>query len=154
MRRLFLSAISIFFFTQVYCQSQKLSNEFKRLSWLEGTWIRMYAKPGRNSNERWIRISGTEWQGFGLSMKGQDTAVLEKLKLIIKDDSIYYVADVPENNQPVYFKLTEISENAYTCENVEHDFPKKIIYQRDGKKLKATISGNGTSIDYWFEKIR
>ncbi len=114
----------------------------------------MYAKPGRNSNERWIRISGTEWQGFGLSMKGQDTAVLEKLKLIIKDDSIYYVADVPENNQPVYFKLTEISENAYTCENVEHDFPKKIIYQRDGKKLKATISGNGTSIDYWFEKIR
>ncbi|HEV8284256.1 MAG TPA: DUF6265 family protein [Chitinophagaceae bacterium] len=137
------------------CHSQsptKASDNFKKLDWLEGTWIRTNVKPGRSANERWIKVSATEWQGFGLNMKGQDTTLLEKLKLIIKDNTIYYVADVPENKQPVFFKLTEISENGFVCENPEHDFPKKISYQKEGNKLKATISGDGKSIDYFFEK--
>ena len=56
------------------------------------------------------------------------------------------------NQKPVYFKLTEITDIGFVCENQEHDFPKKIAYQLDGKKLKAQISGNGKVIDYLFEK--
>ena len=57
---------------------------------------------------------------------------VEKLKLVIKDNNIYYVADVPENKHPVDFKLIEISEMTFTCENPEHDFPKRIRYQEEG----------------------
>jgi hypothetical protein len=49
---------------------------------------------------------------------------------------------------------TEISAASFTCENPEHDFSKKIVYQKDGDKLKATISGDGGSIDYFFEKVQ
>jgi hypothetical protein len=76
----------------------------------------------------------------------------KKFKLVIKENNIYYVADVPENKQPVDFKLIEISENAFTCENPDHDFPKRIRYQENENTIKATISGNDKSFDYLFEK--
>ena len=85
-------------------------------------------------------------------MKGNDTAFVEKTKLVIISNLIYYVADVPGNKEPVYFKLTSINDNEFIVENAAHDFPKKITYTRDGSKLKATISGDGKSIDYFFER--
>jgi len=39
--------------------------------------------------------SATELQGWGITMLGADTAFVEKIALIIKEDHIYYVADVP-----------------------------------------------------------
>ena len=85
-------------------------------------------------------------------MQEQDTAFIEKVTILIRDNNIYYVADVPENKQLVYFKITEIHDHGFICENAEHDFPKKISYQVDGHDLKAQISGNGKSIDYVFKK--
>jgi hypothetical protein len=154
MKRIYLFSILIVCLSNTKGQSQKIINDFAKLAWLEGTWNRTNVKPGRNGNEHWTKMSETELNGLGLTMKGQDTVSLEKLKLMIKDANIFYVADVPENKGPVYFRLTEVSETSFSCENPDHDFPKKIIYQRDGKKLKATISGNGRSIDYFFEKVQ
>ncbi|WP_315820030.1 hypothetical protein [Paraflavitalea speifideaquila] len=62
------------------------------------------------------------------------------------------MADVPQNKEPVYFKLTAITKDGFTCENPNHDFPKKIDYKLDGNKLRATISGDGKAIDYLFER--
>jgi hypothetical protein len=152
MKRILFLTILTFCLASSYCQSQKVADDFKKLEWLGGVWTRTNAALGRSGNERWVKISGIEWQGFGTTMKGQDTVFLEKLKLIIKDDAIYYVADVPENKQPVYFKLTEISEGRFVVENPQHGFPKKIIYQKDGDKLQATISGDNKSVDYFFQR--
>lgn len=130
-----------------------MAEDFSKLSWLEGTWIRTnITKPGRSAHERWEKSSKQELRGYGVTMQGQDTVFQEMITVLIKDDAIYYVADVPQNQQPVYFKFTEITESGFVCENPDHDFPKKIIYQLEGKKLKAQISGNGKADDYWFEK--
>ena len=91
-------------------------------------------------------------QGIGIAMKGRDTVFVEKFRLVIKGNNIFYVADVPGNKQPVDFKLTEISKKGFTCENPEHDFPKRIRYQKEDNTIKATISGNGKSVDYLFDK--
>ena len=152
MKRTFLIITLLFVAKTIYSQSQPSITDFKRLDWLEGTWNRTDLKPGSSGHERWLKLSATAWQGFGVTMKGKDTAFVEKLKLIVKNGNIYYAADVAENKETVYFKLTEITENGFVCENPKHDFPKKISYQKDGNKLKATISGNGKSIDYLFEK--
>jgi Domain of unknown function (DUF6265) len=131
---------------------QKITDDFKKLEWLEGTWTRSNTKPGRTAHESWQKISTNEWQGLGVNMRGTDTAFLEKLKIIIKEENIYYVADIAANKEPVYFKMTVISDNGFVCENPQHDFPKMIAYQKDGNKIKATISGDGKSMDYFFEK--
>jgi hypothetical protein len=85
-------------------------------------------------------------------MNGSDTSFVEKIRIVVKDNELNYVADVPENKEPIYFKFTELTATGFVCENPAHDFPKKISYQLDGKNLKATISGDGKSMDYLFVK--
>ena len=132
--------------------AQNINEEFKKLDWLEGIWTRTNVKPGRSGYEKWQKTSSSEWLGFGVNMNGNDTTFVERLKLVIKEDNIYYVADIVANKEPVYFKLTTITANGFVCENPDHDFPKKISYQKNGNGIKATISGDGTSMDYIFEK--
>ncbi len=154
MKKALLLVAILFSIEAAHSQSspQKITDDFKKLDWLEGTWIRLNTKPGRTAHESWQKISTTEWKGLGVIMKGTDTAFVEKLKIIINAEYIYYVADIAENKEPVYFKLTVITDNGFVCENPQHDFPKTIAYQKDGNKIKATISGDGKSIDYLFEK--
>jgi len=128
------------------------ANDFDKVLWLEGVWNRTNVKPGRTAHERWTKGTGKELIGFGVSLKGADTAFVEKIKIVAKDNALYYVADVPENKEPVYFKVIEITAAGFVCENLQHDFPKKIVYQREGKNLKATTSGDGKSIDFLFVK--
>jgi len=152
MKKIFLLPICASSLHLGYSQSQKVADDFKKLAWLGGTWVRTNAQPNEIGSERWVKMSGSEWQGFGVTMKGQDTVYIERLKLIIKDDAIYYVADVPENKQPAYFKLTEVSDNRFVVENPEHEFPKKISYQKDGDKFRATLFDDTKSVDYFFQR--
>jgi hypothetical protein len=134
-------------------QAQISEKDFLKLTWLEGTWKRTNAKPGRSGSEMWKKLSDKEWRGKGVNLRGTDTVFIEKIKLVSKDGSIFYVADVPENKAEVYFKLTELSDTHFVCENPQHDFPKKIAYIRQGNTLKASISGDGKSMEYLFEKM-
>ena len=148
MRKLILLAIILFSLKT----NAQADTAFAKLQWLVGEWTLTNPKPGKSGLEKWIANSPTELQGWGITMKGNDTAFVEKTKLVIISNLIYYVADVPGNKEPVYFKLTSINDNEFIVENAAHDFPKKITYTRDGSKLKATISGDGKSIDYFFER--
>lgn len=142
----------VFLIFSLNAQSNIKTSDFKKLDWLNGDWINNNPRPGTNGNEKWSKVSDVEWKGLGTTMKGSNIIFQEKLRLIMKDGFIYYVADVKENKEPVYFKFTELTDNMFSCENPEHDFPKKITYQRDGNRLKATISGNGKFVDYFFIK--
>ena len=150
MRKFILLAI-IFYSLKSFPQT---ANDFSKLKWLVGEWRRTNITAGTSGLEKWVINSPVEMQGWGITMKGSDTSFIEKTKLLIKEGHIYYVADVLENKEPIYFKLVNINENKFTCENSLHDFPKKITYTRDGDFLKATISGNAKSIDYFFERKR
>jgi len=132
--------------------STQTTDNFKKLKWIEGTWRRTDSKDGQSGHERWLKSTPHELRGYGVTMKGQDTLFVEKLRILIKEDNLYYVADVPENQNVVYFKLTEITNSGFVCENPDHDFPKRIAYQAENNKLKASISGNGKSMDFHFEK--
>ena len=124
--------------------------DFNKLSWLEGSWKRTNTKQGRTASESWKKGKGNEWIGVGISLKEKDTVFVEKLRILVKDNSIYYVADVPENKAPVYFKFIELTNDGFVCENPDHDFPKRISYKKEGNNLKAITSGDGKSIDFLF----
>jgi hypothetical protein len=127
------------------------AQSLKEIEWLVGTWNRTNVKAGRSAHERWIKTAGG-LQGWGVSMNRADTSFVEKLRIVTKDNKLYYVADVQQNKESTYFLITEITPTSFICENPKHDFPKKIAYQADGNKLKATISGDGKSMDYFFER--
>ncbi|MGE0589403.1 MAG: DUF6265 family protein [Cyclobacteriaceae bacterium] len=133
------------------CNPQK-SEKLDQLQWIQGTWNRTNVKPGKSAHERWKQMPDGTWQGWGVSFTGADTSFLEKIKIIEKDGKLYYVADVPENKEPVYFEFTTLTPSGFVCENPLHDFPKKIEYILNGSKLEAITSGDGKSIPFQFEK--
>lgn len=124
------------------------------LGWLVGSWKRTNNKPGQGGNERWIIDPDIGLRGFGITTKGSDTLFIEKMRIVPGDNNaLYFVADVIENPMPVYFRITSIQQSFFTCENPNHDFPKQISYRRKLKHLEVTISGNGKTMDYQFDKI-
>jgi hypothetical protein len=130
-----------------------IRTEFERLYWLNGVWNQTnLTKPGKELVEQWNKSGDYEMRGQATTTQNGDTVFVERTTLLIKDNAIYYVADVPQNNQPIYFKLISITANGFVCENSKHDFPKKITYELTGSQLKATISGNGKSLDYLYVK--
>ena len=141
---------------QFSCTETKSTSgtNIEQLEWLIGHWNRINVKEGRSAHERWEKVSDQELRGWGVSMNGNDTTFIEALKIVLKDNEFYYVADVPENPEPVYFKLTELSQSGFWCENQNHDFPKKIQYELKGDSLAAITSGDGKQLRFSFVKSK
>lgn len=146
----------ILFISITDCIAQDITlNDFKKLEWLIGKWDRTnLTKPGRTGYEVWNKTGEQEFRGHGGVLQGKDTLFVEKFSIVIKDNTIYYTADVPENKQPIYFKMTSVNDSGFVCENPEHDFPKKITYQLEDATLKAQISGNGKLSDFIFTQSK
>lgn len=124
------------------------------LGWLVGTWKRVNNKPGQTGSERWLIDPEIGLRGYGVTLKGNDTIFIEKMRIVNGDNNaLYFVADVIENPKPVYFRITSVHQSDFTCENPDHDFPKRIYYRRKMKQLDVTISGNGKSMEYKFQKV-
>ena len=127
--------------------AQKISS----LKWLEGSWQRENTKPGTTAFEIW------EWNkktltGIGFTLEKSDTVFVERLRIVAKDENLFYVADVAHNPEPTYFKITSVNKTGFTSENPAHDFPKKIEYTLDGNRMVSTISGDGKEIPFIFTK--
>ncbi len=98
---------------------------------------------GVTATESWTKVSEQLFEGVGLNMKGSDTTFVERLRIEIKDNDIFYVADVRENATPTYFKITSLTKSGFISENPEHDFPKVISYELKEGTLTAIISDGG-----------
>jgi hypothetical protein len=149
--------LGMMFSSLVFAQSptEKVMSDFHSLSWLEGRWSRINIKrPGRTAYEVWKKPNDKEFTGIGITLQGTDTVFVEKLKIVIQGNEIHYVADVPENPELVHFKFTAQSPQGFTCENPNHDFPKKISYRLEGNTLNAQTSGDGKVQEFIFEKVK
>lgn len=152
MKKIICFIISVCFIS--VCFSQNSTKTLSDFEWLLGKWERTNGRPGQATYEHWTKESDTKFTGFGWTMKGKDTAFVEKFSLMIKDNDIYYVADVSQNPAPVWFKITEHTNNTFVSSNPKHDFPKMIGYKMESESLMtATISGDGKEIPYKFKKI-
>lgn len=143
--------------TLIFCGSigtsnaqESVSEKFKKLRWLSGEWLRSNSKPGQHGYENWSRASDTRLIGIGVTMEGEKTIFVEQMELSIVGDDIFLNVSITGEPKPAQFKLTAISENSFTCENPEHDFPQKIAYTRKDDKVKAIVSGGGETLYYEF----
>jgi hypothetical protein len=53
---------------------------------------------------------------------------------------VIYIAS-PRGVGTTEFSLITYAENCVVFDNLEHDFPQRIIYRRDGDRLTAQIEG-------------
>jgi hypothetical protein len=67
--------------------AQDQGNSLRELDWILGTWTRQNSKPGQVQHETWWKISEQHYQGIGMVTAGSDTVFVEKLEIIMQDDS-------------------------------------------------------------------
>ena len=128
----------------------KKSNNF---DWLIGKWERLNEEEGKNTFENWEKISNTEYSGIGFTMQNGDTIKQEKIQLINTGEKWNLTVKVPEEMESISFKMTNHSENEFTCENTEIDFPNKIRYWKNGDKINASVSNTEMEIQFEFKKL-
>ena len=117
--------------------------EIRQFEWLLGTW-KMETTKG-TLLETWTAESDTTMVGRSIRVKTGDTLLLERIRIVCNRSGCAYIpiAEGQNNNKPVVFRMTTISQNGFVAENPAHDFPKRIQYDRDSERLNASVSGNG-----------
>lgn len=132
--------------------AQTASDASKVFAILEGIW----QAEGRETYEKW-ESTAAGFFGKGYEIKEGAEKVSETLEIRVIDGALFYLATVPDQNNgaTVRFKLTEIAADRAVFENPEHDFPKKLIYQRTGDDgLTAQVLGaNGKGFTLRFKRV-
>ena len=119
--------------------------------WLLGHWTRVDLPAGRSGDEQW-RAQDAALIGVGSSYREGVLRFREQLRIVAEGDDVFYVADVPGNPAPVKFRLITRDAQSAVFENLQHDYPQRIAYRRDGSRLIATISGNEREERFLFER--
>jgi hypothetical protein len=143
----------IYFLMLVSCQPEKNLDEFQ---FLIGKWEGK--RDEMTLQELWKNEDGAFLSGEGVVVAGTDTLFHEKVKLEIREGDVFYIATLPNNKEPVAFKLVSSETNRWSFENKEHDFPQEITYHLiKPDSLHATISGNDkgkpSKEEFYFKKI-
>ncbi len=121
------------------CYRPSAEESFKDLQALVGEW---QAKSGVLFNESWTYESDSLLSGFGYSMKEQDTLFIEKLKIYLHHDTVYYAAFTEENNKYIDFKLVSAGRSEWVFENPKHDYPNIISYSIKNDTLLHAFTAN------------
>ncbi|NOT09083.1 MAG: hypothetical protein HOP28_12860 [Gemmatimonadales bacterium] len=120
---------------------QVVTNKLGTLKWLAGCWERRAGT--RVTLEMWMPPEGELMLGASRTVVSGVTREFEQLRLQARGDTITYTA-IPSGQRETAFKSTQFSDSAFTVENLAHDFPQRIIYQRRGTdSLLARIEGPG-----------
>ncbi len=123
--------------------SRQFDQSIWRLHWLVGSWQR--ETPRGTIYESWLAQGDLELLGKSFTVRpGGDTVLFETIQLVQRQDSVWYIPTVANQNAgfPVSFVLTSDQDDMWVFENRRHDFPQVISYRRIGHdSLVAEISG-------------
>jgi len=133
--------------------SQAPAPAAKDVAWMAGCWD--YTRNGRHVTESWTPVEGGTLMGISRTVVNGKTTEWEFLVIREGVKGLEYVAK-PSGQPEATFTAATASATQVVFENPAHDFPKKIVYTRDGDSLTASIEGpmNGQTrkIDFPYKK--
>lgn len=139
----FIMTASLFVLIGCQNKSEKQFEKLEKMNWLIGQWEN--TTPEGHLTETWSKVNDSTFSGQAyFILKEKDTVHSESIVLTqVSEDLIYRPTVKGQNNdEPVDFKLTSDTENSFSFENPNHDYPQKIVYKKVSEKsLVATISG-------------
>ena len=101
---------------------------FADLHFFIGTW----KVEGKETYEVWEVFENNSLIGYGYKMKEGEKIILENLSISMEQGKIIYSATVSDQNNgsTIPFVLNPDTLQGFSFENIDHDFPKKIIYKK------------------------
>lgn len=119
------------------------------LDYLVGNWVSQV--DSTVFHEHWTKINEGFYTGKGFVMQSDDTTFIEQLGILQVNGKWLYSAKVAGQNSDaaVSFRVIDLGEEGVTFENLNHDFPQRIRYHREGPNtMDATISGSTDGHDH------
>lgn len=114
--------------------------------WMSGTW--RTESPKVISEEIWSAANGTLMTGTHRDIRPGKKTWFEFQRIEQRGDALVYVAQ-PGGQPPTEFPATKVEASKIIFENPSHDFPKRILYWRDGAKLCARVDDGGEKKEEW-----
>jgi hypothetical protein len=112
-----------------------------RAGWLAGCWE--LRTPNRVTREMWMAPLGDLMLGASRTTAGARTREFEQLRLQVDGDRLVYTS-LPSGQREASFASITLTDTLLVFENLAHDFPQRIGYQRRGTdSLLAYIEGPG-----------
>jgi hypothetical protein len=108
------------------------------VAWIAGCWE--MTRNGRHVVEQWMPPEGGTMIGMSRTVAGGRTTEWEFLMIRGGADGLDYVAK-PSGQAEATFTAPRASGSEVAFENPAHDFPKRIVYRRDGDALTASVEG-------------
>jgi len=108
-------------------------------AWLAGDWI--HCGPGTSIEERWLGPARNgEMVGANLT-QSRNGSSHEFFRIGPAREGAWGFHAQPGGAPPVTFAVAEHKNGRAVFEKLSHDFPQRVIYWRDGAKLRARIEG-------------
>ncbi|QGZ93279.1 DUF6265 family protein [Terricaulis silvestris] len=103
--------------------------------WISGYWLSCV--DGRETAESWIGAGTGTLLGANSSGGG-----FEFLRIAANEDGGLSYYSMPNGaSPPTAFAMTSYADQRVVFENPQHDFPQRIVYERDGDVMVARIEG-------------
>jgi TolB protein len=111
--------------------------------WLAGCWERR--APGRVTLEMWMPPGGDLMLGASRTVAGNTVGEFEHIRIKAEGGRLVYTA-LPSAQKETAFPSTHTSDTLLVFENLQHDFPQRILYRRRGTdSIVARIEGPGAN---------
>lgn len=126
------------------------------LKWLAGCWES--SRANRHIVEQWMPPEGGTLMGMSRTVANGKTTEYEFLLIREGGQGLEYVAK-PSGQAEATFTSVRVSANEAAFENPAHDFPTRIIYQRqpDGgltAVIEGTMNGQARRIEFPYTACR
>jgi hypothetical protein len=112
------------------------------LDWMQGSWrteVRIAKDGARWTEELWTEPAFGTLLGVGRSIGGLRTRSFDFMRIAQDNKGIAFFG-APNGAPAVRFPLVSFGTLRLEFANPNHDYPQRIVYQRRGNTLTATIS--------------
>ena len=108
------------------------------VAWLTGCWE--YSSGSRTVEEHWLAPRGKTMMNAGRTVQGDKLVEFETVIIREQDGRLAYEAH-PSGQQSAIFLSQRVGDREVVFENLQHDFPQRVGYKRDGDSLLGWIEG-------------
>lgn len=120
--------------------SSSPAGELGRLAWMVGSWAGTDGSV--EMEEHWIAPKGGVMLGLHRDVFASGSAFFEFLRIEAGDDGVTYWAS-PRGTAPTPFRLVDSGSNRAVFENLEHDWPQRLVYRLEAEDtLVARAEGD------------
>lgn len=118
------------------------------IEFLVGTW----KIESKNQYESWVKDGSNQLIGQSYKIDENQKVILEIIAIRMIDNQMIYEATVPDQNegQTIQFTLNPAIDSYFSFENLNHDFPKQIQYNKisDDEIMISVLGDDGEGFSY------